>query len=167
MTDTTTTKPTCIVAYLGEDAHSKPVADVATAQAKASGAELILYDADAASRLAPPLPTWWSGDGDGEAFKNRLSPEKLDAVGREDLATLVREARGHGVKAHGWLPTARGAKDLAAYASEVGADLLILPADLEDIGFFARMKGENTPGEVEAAAHIPVMTVDLAHAGAG
>lgn len=161
----TTAKPTRIIAYMGEDEHSARVAEVAITKAKETAAQLILYDADAASRLGPPLPTWWSAEGSGDAFPDRLNPDELEAAGRGQHAELVRDARAKGVDAYGWLPSARGAKGLANYAAKVGADLLILPADLEDIGLFARIKGENTPGEIEQQAQIPVLTVELAPVG--
>jgi hypothetical protein len=156
--------PTCIIAYVGDGERYKPVEDVATATAKRSAAQLILYDADAASRWTSPVPNWWSGEGSADLLGNRLTPEQLESLGRKDFAAVVRLARVEGVDAYAWLPSARGAKDLATYAAKVGADLLILPADLEDIGLFDRLKGENTPGEVEKQAHITVMTVELAPA---
>lgn len=157
-----TAVPTCIIAYVGDDERYKPVEEVATATAQRAAAQLILYDADAASRWTSPVPNWWSGEGSADLLGDRLTPEQLESLGRGDFAAVVRLARKAGVDAHGWLPSARGAKDLATYAAKVGADLLILPADLEDIGLFDRLKGENTPDEVEKQAHITVVTVDLA-----
>ena len=48
---------TCIIAYVGEDERYDVVRERAMAEATSSGARLILYNADAATRLGEPLPT--------------------------------------------------------------------------------------------------------------
>src|SRR4051794_13605603 len=97
--DTATQVPTSIIAYVGEDARYAPVEEAAVEAAKRAAAQLTLYDADAASKLAPPLPTWWDGEGSRDLFPDRLTPEQLDAAGREKFASIVRGARVKGVEA--------------------------------------------------------------------
>ncbi len=152
----------CIIAYLGEGDHYWPLIARATSVAKQRKARLIFYDSDAASRLgANPLPTWWSGDGMKEQFDNRLGPEELEKAGREELRDHVGRARGEGLDAHGWLPSKRGAKELAEYATEQGADLLIIPSDLEQNGLAEWLKGQPTADKVADETHLPVLVVDL------
>ena len=72
----------CIIAYVGDDDRYDVVRDRATAEATSSGARLILYDADAATRLGDPLPSWWSGEGSDELFGDRLGPAEPSTVAR-------------------------------------------------------------------------------------
>ena len=154
--------PQCIIAYTGEGDHYWPLIEKAIETAKASNARLIFYDSDAASRLgANPLPTWWSGEGLKEQFDNRLDLEQLEKAGREELRDRVRHARDLGVDAYGWLPSKRGAKELADYATEQHADLLIIPSDLEQTGLTDWLKGSPSAEKISKEASQPVLVVEL------
>jgi nucleotide-binding universal stress UspA family protein len=155
-----TTTPNCIVAYVkeGEDYDSLVGESVQTALA--SKARLILYDADAASRFAEPLPTVWSGDQDRSL--SCLSPEQLEAAGRQRLAEHVRAARALGVDAFGWLPSSRGAAALAEYVHQEGADLVIIPDDLEDRSLIERLRGDPSPEGIAQESATPTVLVHTA-----
>lgn len=158
-------KPTCILAYTGEDTRYRPIDRIATESAKRLGARLIFYDADAASRFgaagASPLPTWWSADGEQEQFENRLDPVHLEKAGRSWLKHTVEQARAQGVEAFGWLPSSNSAAALADYASEQGADLIYVPNDLDQGGLAAWVKGQPTLDAVKHEVEGPVVTIDL------
>ena len=110
--------------------------------ARDAGSAVILWDRDAAvSPLESPLPTDWSGDGEQEQFGDRLGPNDLIAAGREALARQVGQLRQDGIDAWGWLPSRTEAEDLARYAEDQRADLVLvssedadLIADLRDLG---------------------------------
>ena len=153
------TSPTRIVAYIREDERYASVRQAALETAKASNAQLILYDADAASRFASPLPTWWDGDGAEREFGDRLTPEELEKAGRHDFAEQVRRARVSGIEAWGWLPSSRKAEAFVEYADAQGADLLIVPEDLGDEGLMAKLRGSPAPGEIADKAERAVVAV--------
>ncbi len=156
------TSPTRVLAYIREDARYDPVRQAAVEAAQAANAQLILYDADAATHLGSPLPTWWSGDSPDRMFGNRLTPEELEAAGRHAVAEQVRRAREAGVDTFGWLPSSRGADDFTSYADAEGADLLVVPADLGDEGLLARLRGAPSPGEIADKAARAVLTIPVA-----
>jgi nucleotide-binding universal stress UspA family protein len=151
--------PGRVIAYLGEDRHYEPLLRQAIRMARESGAELVLYDADAATIVGAPLPTNWSGEGSDELFSDLLSPEDLERAGRAKLGDLVRTARAAGIEAAGWLPGSRGADALAEYAEKVGATLILLPADLDDRSFMDRLRGAPSPGDVAEKTHRPTIVV--------
>ncbi len=153
--------PTCIIAYIGEGERYWPLVERSIDIARSSGARLVLYDADAGSGLGAPLPTWWSGDGAPEQFGNRLGPVELEKAGREELRDRVIRARDMGVDAYGWLPKSRGAKDLAEYASEQRADLLIIPSELEQTGLTDWLKGRPSADDIATETNRPIIEVDL------
>lgn len=154
--------PGCIIVYVGEGDHYWPLIARATAIAKQRESRLIFYDSDAASRLgASPLPTWWSSDGLPEQFENRLGPDELERAGRQELRDHVANARSEGIDAHAWLPSKRGARELAEYATEQRADLLIIPSDLEQKGLADWLKGQPTADEVADETKLPLLVVDL------
>ena len=155
------TAPICIVAYVGEGDHYDAVVDAAMEAATGAGARLIIYDADAGSRLGSPLPTFWSGETDAATQPNILSVQQLLAAGRSDIAGRVSTARGRGIEAFGWLPESRGAKGLAKYAEEQQADLLVIPSDLEHTGIWHRLRGEPTAEGIVDETPVPVVTVDV------
>ena len=155
------TSPTIVLAYIREDARYAPVRVAAIEAAQASNAQLILYDADSASRFSSPLPTFWSGDTSERPFGDRLTPEELEAAGRHELAEHVRRARSAGVDTFGWLPSSRGAHDFVDYADAQAADLLVVPADLQDEGLLARLRRAPTPGEIAEKAERAVLTVPV------
>ena len=69
---------------------------------------------------------------------DRLGPEELEAAGRAAIAGLVREARGAGLDAWGWLPNDADREGLMAYAArQPGAHVMVPRGDehlsLEDL----------------------------------
>jgi hypothetical protein len=122
-----------VVAYTtGDDAH--PAVRLSAVQhARDHGCSVILYDADAASAIAEPMPNQWGSEGEGRNLGDRLDPDDLEFLGREPLATQVREARAGGAQAYGWLPKDHGPGALAEYAIEQQAHLVFVPDELETI----------------------------------
>jgi hypothetical protein len=80
-----------------------------------------------------------------------LSDQDLVKLGREPFARKVAAAREAGVDAWGWLASDHGTDALVDYAREHGADLILLPADLEDPGLAERLKGETVGKAVSEA----------------
>ncbi|MCC7363929.1 MAG: universal stress protein [Dehalococcoidia bacterium] len=154
-----TTSPTCIIAYTSEDERYDSVRKAALDTARASEARLILYDIDAAQMFAAPLPTSWSGEDSGETFGDRLTADDLERAGRHQLAEQVREACEAGVEAFGWLPEKKGADAMAEYADLQHADLIIMPAAMEEPGLFDRLRGNTVEKAVEATDR-PIALVD-------
>lgn len=164
------TAPTCIIAYTSEDGRFDSVRKAALDAARAAEARLILYNIDAApgalGQLSNPLegvpmPTEWSAEGTEDQFAHRLSPDDLERAGRHEVAKQVRDARAAGVETFAWLPDKRGSAALADYAREQGADLIMLPSELNDPSLFQRLRGETTATAVEKA-DVPVAVVDPA-----
>lgn len=155
------TVPTVVVAYIREDERYAPVSVAAIEAAHAAGAQLILYDADSASRMSEALPSTWSADNGERPFGDRLTPEELEGAGRNTLAEQVLDARARGIDSFGWLASTRGASDFLAYAEAQGADLLVVPEDLHDEGLFARLRGAPAPGEIATKTECTVLTVPV------
>lgn len=108
---------------------------VATALQRASdeGARVILYNVTApGSAFSDPRPNEWAGEGAKEEFERPLDPVALEKLGRHEFALQVQRARENGVDAWGWLPSNFGGDALAQYAAQQSADLVLLPADLEE-----------------------------------
>ena len=128
-----------VIAVTGEDDRFEPVRRAAIDRAQSEHATLILYDLDASeSPLESPLPTAWSAEGTDEEVGDRLGPEELEAAGRAAIAGQVREARGAGLDAWGWLPNDADREGLMAYAArQPGAHVMVPRGDehlsLEDL----------------------------------
>jgi hypothetical protein len=138
-----------LVAFVGEDEELDHVVAAATEIGRSSGARVILYDRDAASAFADPMPNWWSAAGEGAQFGDPLSDQDLVKLGREPLARKVAAARAGGVDAWGWLASGHGTDKAVGYAREHGADLLLLPEGLDEPGLADRLKGETVDKAVE------------------
>ncbi|HEY6710337.1 MAG TPA: hypothetical protein VJB61_22435, partial [Actinomycetota bacterium] len=80
-----------------------------------------------------------------------LSDQDLVKLGREPFARKVAAAREAGIDAWGWLASDHGTDALVTYAREHQADLVLLPAGLEDPGLAERLKGETVDKAVEEA----------------
>lgn len=162
-----TTAPTCIIAYASEDNRYLPIVEAAIDTARQAEARLILYDIDAAPGglgqttdplAGVPLPTIWGGDTDAALLPDRLDVQDLEYAGRHSIAHYVTEARHRGVETFGWLPSSRSASDLIAYAEEQGADLIMIPRELEDPSLIERLRGETA--EKARQSPIPIALVD-------
>ncbi len=164
-----TTAPKVIVAYTGEGDRYRAMRKAAVATAAQSEARLIFYDIDAAPKSiagisnpleGSPMPTSWSGEGETQLFGDSLMPEDLERAGRHGAAQMVEEARRAGVDAYGWLPSSRGGDDLVKYATEQGANLVLLPAELEDPGIMQRLRGVGGAEKAAEDSGLPVALVD-------
>ena len=117
-----------VIAVTGEDDRFEPVRRAAIDRASAEHATLILYDVDAeTSPLESPVPTGWSADGTDEEVGDRLGPEELEAAGRQAIAGQVKEARGRGLDAWGWLPSDAGKDALMEYAARQPSARVLVP----------------------------------------
>lgn len=152
-------RPRTIVAVTGEHGRYAAVRARAASMAAGNGARVILYDLDAVSPFESPVPTNWSAGGVEDAFPDRLSPEDAERSGRAGLAEQLRSLRRLGVDAWAWLPRETGGDALAGYAAEQGAELILVPAELEHPGFLDRIQGK-TLDTTEAAAQVPVVVVE-------
>ena len=139
-----------LVAYVSEDDELDHVRDAAVEIGR-RGAKVILYDRDSASAFADPMPNQWASQAEGAQYSDPLSDQELVKLGREPLARKVAAAREAGVDAWGWLASDHGTDALVEYARGHGADLVLLPADLEDPGLAERLKGETVDKAVEEA----------------
>lgn len=151
-------RPQTIVAVTGEDDRFSQVRSRASAMAAGNEARVILYDLDAAGAFASPVPTEWSGEGQQELTPDRMGPDELEAQGRKPLADQVRSLRSIGVDAWAWLPTSADAKDLADYAERQGADVILVPPDLEQPGLLDKLRGKDADAAREET-QIPIVTV--------
>ena len=140
-----------LVAYVSEDEELDHVRDAATEIGRRSGAKVILYDRDSASAFSDPMPNQWASQAEGAQFGDPLSDQELVKLGREPFARKVAAAREAGVDAWGWLASDHGTDALVEYARGHGADLILLPADLEAPGLTERLKGETVSKAVDEA----------------
>jgi nucleotide-binding universal stress UspA family protein len=144
-----------LVAYVSEDDELDHVRDAAIEIGGKGGARVILYDRDSASAFSDPMPNQWGSQAEGAQFGDPLSDQDLVKLGREPFARKVAAAREAGVDAWGWLASDHGTDALVAYARQHGADLILLPADLEDPGLGERLKGETVEAAVTEAREPP------------
>ena len=117
-----------------------------------SGARLILYDRDAAAGWGDPLPTWWSSPGEREQYGDPLSESELRRLGFAAVADMVATSRAAGVDAWGWLPAERGTHHLVEYARKHGADVILLPAELDEPGLADRLRRQTVDRAVKETA---------------
>jgi nucleotide-binding universal stress UspA family protein len=150
--------PNCIIAYTSEDDRFAEVRQAAMEQAYREGSRLILYDIDAATPFAKPLPTFWSAEDAEHDVPSRLTVADLEAAGRESIARQVQEAIEMGIDAFGWLPGEGGGDALAQYADEQRADMIMIPEELEHGGLISRLRGR-TAEAIKEEAHSPVVVV--------
>lgn len=123
----------CFVVATDETGRYAASVDKALQRATDEGARVILYNVTApGSAFSDPRPNEWAGEGQKEEFEQPLDPVKLEQLGRHEFAMQVQSARQRGIDAWGWLPSDFGGDALAQYAAQQDADLVILPADLEE-----------------------------------
>lgn len=150
-----------IVAVTGEHGRHAAVRSRAADLAAGGHATVILYDLDAAGTFESPVPTNWSSEGAEEQLPNRLGPDDLERAGRAPVADQVRALRQLDVDAWAWLPQDPGAKALAAYARERGAEVILVPEALESPGLLDRLRGNDIAAAGDAA-EVPVVVVHAA-----
>jgi nucleotide-binding universal stress UspA family protein len=136
-----------VVAFVGEDEDL--VTEAAVDLARSNQARLIFYDRDAASAFADPMPNKWASSGERDQYGDRLTDGDLVRLGREPLARKVADARRQGVDAWGWLPERHGTDTMVDYARAQGADLVLLPQDLDEPGLADRLKRETVGQAVD------------------
>lgn len=152
-------QPRTIVAVTGEDGRYSRVRSRAGALAATGPGTVLLYDIDAAGVLSSPTATQWSGEGEETFDRDRLGPDELEAHGRAAVAEQVRALRSVGVDAYGYLPESADGRDLARYAEAQRADVILVPAQLEDPGILDRLTGQDASKAKEATS-IPVVPVE-------
>jgi nucleotide-binding universal stress UspA family protein len=140
-----------IVAWVSEDDELDHVLRAATDLAAANGAKVILYNRDTASPFSDPLPNAWASQGEERQFGDPLTDAELIKLGQEPFARKVVAAREAGADAWGWLASDHGTDEFVEYARGHGADLVVLPEELEDPGMGAKLKGETAGKAVEEA----------------
>lgn len=113
----------------------------AVRRASEDGARVVLYDISSAGTLTSGKPNEWAGEGEAEVYDRPLDPVAIEKLGRHEFALQVERARQAGVDAWGWLADEKGAEGLARYAAREGADLVLLPADLDDPAFENALTG--------------------------
>lgn len=122
----------CFVVCTDETGRYDASVKKALQRASDEGARVILYDVTApGSAFSSPRPNEWAGEGAGEEFDTPLDPVKLEKLGRHTFAMQVQNAREQGVDAWGWLPEKFGGDELATYAAQQHATLVLLPEDLD------------------------------------
>jgi nucleotide-binding universal stress UspA family protein len=126
----------CIVVCTDETGRFDASVTKALDLAEGEGAKVILYDVSApGSAFSAPRPNEWAGEGAKEEFDRPLDPVALERLGRHQFALQVQSARQRGIDAYGWLPEKFGGDELATYAAQQQADLVLIPADLDDEEF--------------------------------
>jgi hypothetical protein len=138
-----------IVAWVAEDRELDHVDGAAIDLGLRERARVVLYDHDTASAVSDVLPNWWASQGERRQYGDPLSEEELIKLGLESLARKVATARERGVDAWGWPASSHGTEELVDYARRHGADVLLLPADLDDPSLLERLKGETVDETVE------------------
>ena len=122
----------CIVVCTDETGRYDGSVGKALDRAADESATVILYNVTApGSAFSNPRPNEWAGEGEAEEYDRPLDPVALEKLGRHEFALQVQTARERGIDAYGWLPDKFGGDALAAYAAQQQADLVLLPADLD------------------------------------
>ena len=153
-----TTKPTCIIAYTSEDNSFPEVRKAAMEAARQAEARLILYDIDAATPFAKPLPTDVSAEGGKDHVPNRLTVADLERAGRPEVMKQLQTALSMGIDAYAWLPGEVGGDALAEYANHENADLIMMPEEMQDPGLIDRIRNKTVDSAAEES-HRPIAVV--------
>ena len=122
-----------VIGVTADDDRFAVTRRAAMSLAEREGAELILYDWDAATVLGNPLPSVWSADGTDTAVPDTLDEQELEAAGRDAIARQVVEAKAAGLTASAWLPSERGPDALVKYARDHHAVGLVVPDEMRDL----------------------------------
>ena len=134
----------CIVACTDDSGRYADTVSAAVDRAKESGAMVILYDVAAPSAFTSPRPNIWAGEGERDVYDHPLDPVELEKLGRHDFALQVQQARQAGVDAYGWLPEDAGGAALAEYAARQQAELVLVPADIEEPDYLTGVQGSGS-----------------------
>ena len=150
-------KPTqTVIACAAEGGRRSNVLAAAIAESRRRGARLILYDVDAASVLAGPMPA-----DQARLYGDPLNSSQLRRLGRPLIADQVEAARQQGVDAFGWLPDKLSAEAMIDYAGKHHAELLVLSKELESPGFVQRLRHLTAERALKAAGNsVEVLLVE-------
>ena len=157
--DANTLSPSCIAAFVDEGGAYDHVVRAGIDLAREKRARLLLYDSTSASAFREPVASELSAEGVGEDVPALLSPAELETQGHHPLAEWVARARAAGVDAWGRLASEHGAEPFLEFAEAQGADLVLVPAELDDAGLVERLRGE-TLDEARSQASVRVVAVD-------
>jgi hypothetical protein len=157
--DMDTLAPTCIAAFVDERGELDHVRRAGMDLAGKHGARLLLYDSTSGSAFTEPVASELSAEGESEKFGPLLSDVDLETLGRQEVARHVREAREGGIDAWGRLASQHGVEPFLEFAASQGADLVLLPEELEDPTIVDRLRGE-TVDEAEDKSSVPIALVD-------
>jgi hypothetical protein len=158
--DTTTLHPTCIAAFVDEAGEYDHVARAAVDLAAEKSSRLILYDSSSASTWREPVASAVSAEGVGDDVPALLREQELETLGHHPLAERVRRARAAGVDACGRLASDHGAEPFLEFSRTYGADLVLVPRELEDPSLVERFRGETADEAREESEGVWVLTVD-------
>jgi len=139
-----TTSPTLIVAYVDDQGRYSYVADAAARMASTATARLIFYAPGVSGGRR-------AGQQAGAHHPGYLELEDLSEAGLGQLASEVRQARDSGVQAFAWVPESDDVTELAEYAAQQGADMIMLPAEKGEAGFLERLFGHSFQENLEQA----------------
>jgi hypothetical protein len=157
--DANTLSPNCLAAFVDEGGGYDHVSRVGIDLARRQQARLLLYDSTSASAFREPVAGELSAEGVGEDVPPLLSPQELETQGHHPLAEKVAKARSAGVDAWGRLASEHGAGPFLEFADTQHADLLLVPAELDDPGIVERLRGE-TVDDTRSGTSARVVAVD-------
>jgi hypothetical protein len=121
----------------GQKSELAALRESAAEFAAKKSASVLLYDLSAASYLVSPYPSEvYERDWD-----RALGKQELNMAGRAYLAGQLDELESSGVQAGAILPTGHGFKQLAEWAEQEKADLIIIPEFTARPGLIDRIKG--------------------------
>lgn len=96
---------------------------------------------------------------------NELSRDDVVALDRPYLLSGIDEAGAGGVTATAFQHSLPGDEALTDAVNEVGADLVVVPEDLDSPGLFARLKGAGAEGRAVDAAPAGTVVVSVGEHG--
>lgn len=96
---------------------------------------------------------------------NAIDRSEAERIDRPYLVAHIDEADRAGVPATAFQHSLPGAEALTDTAKEVGADLIVVPADLDKPGFFDRFRHDNTAERAVDAAPAGVRVVSVGDDG--
>jgi hypothetical protein len=149
----------CVIALVAEEGEYDHVLRAGARMALERDAPLVLYDATSASAMSEPVSSPVSAEGVGEQFGAFLDAEELERLGRPEMAGRIRSLRDEGVDAWGRLASEHGVEALMRFAHDRRAELVVLPAEMDEPGVIDRLRGE-TLEEARTTASVPIAVVD-------
>lgn len=150
-----------LAATADDDARYDATRTAALAAAQRDGTGLVLYDRTTESWLTTPYPRGpWSDDDDAMSAAWRMTPERLDSLGRRYLADQVRAARRAGVAAVAHMADDTGADALLEAIDRYKPSVVFLPSHLSEPSLLDRVRG-NTIAALTRDVVATVQIVDL------